>query len=272
MKKLPAFILLALLPSVAHGSVVIELSTFPKSPDPVVQRCYEQAMAATRKGKALCVDKGWGDFWVCPASREMRAKPLQQCRAEAKNAKDRVGMLYLLGLLHQDFRLHSDDSKCPELYRYQEGSAICVYTNDHFDQLLREFPKSAFADMAAFQRAEEEYRYYECEGTLYCSIENQITGWIGFLEIRPRSPFADHATDTIIKAFGRLDRLSDPKLDLSREYPDSLLEDIERLTTIAAKLSPGNRATLQSSLKKAKPVLLELKEKRAADRAQADNQ
>jgi len=53
MKKLPAFILLALFPSLAHGSVVIEISTFPKSPDLVVQRCYERAMAANRKPALL---------------------------------------------------------------------------------------------------------------------------------------------------------------------------------------------------------------------------
>lgn len=264
MRTLPLFILLTLLSPLAYGSDVIELSTFPKSSDEVVRRCYEEAMAATKKGKALCDEKGFGDYWVCPPSREIRLKLLERCRSEAKNAKDQAAMLYLLGLLHQDFR--SQDLNrgrgCPEFYRYQEGSAICVYTNDHFDQLIQRFPESRYADMGAFKRAEEMYRYYECEGQKLCVIENQIVGWIYFLETRPKSSLADQATNKIVAALGSLSPTT--KLDLRWDSPEGLLEDVETLNTTSAKLSPTNREKIRKSLEKIKPILVKIKEAQAA--------
>lgn len=264
MRKLPMFILLTLVSRHAEGSDVIELSTFPKSSDEVVRRCYDEALAATQKGKALCNEKGFGDYWVCPPSREIRLKPLERCRSEANNAKDQAAMLYLLGLLHQDFRSQDLDRGrgCPELYRYQEGSARCVYTNDHFDQLIQRFPESRYADMGAFKRAEEMYRYYECEGQKLCVIENQIVGWIYFLETRPQSSLADQATNKIVAALGSLSATT--KLDLRWESPEGLLEDVENLNAIAAKLSPTNREKLIKSLEKIKPILVKIKEAQAA--------
>lgn len=181
-------------------------------------------------------------------------------------------MLYLLGLLHQDFR-YQDLNRgrgCLQFYRYQEGSARCVYTNDHFNQVLREFPESKYADMAAFKRAEEEYRYYECEGTKLCPIENQIVGWIYFLEVRPRSPLADQATNKIVAALDGLSRLSIAKLDFSHENSpeEGLLKDIENLNGIAAKLSSENRGKLKVSFEKAKPILIKIEKAQSKIRPQ----
>jgi hypothetical protein len=264
VRTLSLFISLTLLSPLAHASAVIELSTFPKSSDEVVQRCYDEATAATKKGKALCDEKGFGPYWVCPPSREIRLKPLERCRSEAKNAKDQAAMLYLLGLLHQDFRSQDLDRGrgCPEFYRYQEGSALCVYTNDHFDQLIQRFPESRYAEMGAFKRAEEMYRYYECEGQKLCVIENQIVGWIYFLETRPKSTLADQATNKIVAALGSLSPTT--KLDLRWETPEGLLEDVETLNAMAAKLSPTNREKLRKSLERIKPILVKIQEAQAA--------
>lgn len=174
-------------------------------------------------------------------------------------------MLYLLGLLHQDFRYQTEPRGCPEFFRYQEGSALCVYTDDHFNELIERFPKSSYADLGAFKRAEAAYRYYECEGQKLCAVENEITGWIDFLKLRPRSPLAGQATDKIVAAF---DSLAGAKFKPGSETPEGLLEDMETLGAIAANLSPENREKLKRSLAKAKPIVAGFQEAKLHDQAQ----
>ena len=252
MRNSGLFLLFILFPLSIRAAEVIELATFPEVADKVIQRCYEQAMAATKEGKAICEQQGFGDYWVCPPSKEMRLKSLEQCKADAPKAKDEAAMLYLLGLLHQDFNYGPDSRECPEFYRYQEGSAVCIYKNDHFERLMQEFPKSKYSDMAAFKRAEAAYRYYECEGQVLCYIENAICGWISFLEKKPTSDLAGIATQKIVES---LNRLSDTTLDPKRETSTSLLEDIGNLRVIATGLSPESRANLIRSLDSAQAVL-----------------
>lgn len=263
MRNSSLFLLFILCSVPIHAAEVIELATFPEVTDKVVRGCYEQAMAATKKGKAICEQQGFGDYWVCPPTKEMRLKSLEQCKADAPKAKDEAAMLYLLGLLHQDFNYKPAGVECPELYRFQEGSAVCVYKNDHFERLLQEFPKSKYSDMAAFQEAEAAYRYYECEGQVLCSIENAICGWIDFLERKPMSDLAGIATQKIVES---LDRLSAATLDPKRETSTGLLEDIVNLRVIATGLSPESRASLVRSLDSAQAVLTEFQ------RAQQDVQ
>lgn len=252
MRNSGLFLLFILFPLSIHAGEVIELATFPEVGDEVIQRCYEQAMAATKQGKVICEEQGFGDFWVCPPSKEMRLKPLEQCKADAPKAKDEAAMLYLLGLLHQDFHYKPHGSGCPEFYRFQEGSAVCVYKSEHFERLMEKFPESKYSDMAAFKQAEAAYRYYECEGRTLCSIENAIAGWIQFLEKKTTSDFAGMAKQKIVEA---LDRLSDTTLDPKRESATGLLADIRDLRVIATGLSPENRADLVRSLDSAEVVL-----------------
>ena len=257
MKNLSLFIFIVLLTRITYGSDVIELPTFPKSSDSVVRSCYEQAIAATAKGKALCNEKGSGDYWVCPPSKEIRLKALEQCKAKAQTAKDQPAILYLLGLLHQDFNYQPHTEKCPEYFRYQEGSAVCVYTNDHFEQLILKFPESTYADMAAVKQAQKAYRYYECEGQVLCSIENQIVGWVNLLGKKPTSRFADLAINKVVDS---LNGLSKAEIDPRSESPDGLLQDVQNLRTIATKLSPENRVKLIKSLEQAEVILSKIQE------------
>jgi len=259
VRKLSVFTLFVLMAFTVHGAEVIELSTFRESADRVVQECYELAIAATKKGKALCDEQGFGDYWVCPPSKEIRLQALKQCKAGAQKAKDHAAMLYLLGLLHQDFHYQADNGECPEFYRFQEGSAVCVYTNDHFEQLIREFPKSKYSDMAAFKQADAAYRYYECEGQVLCSVENAICGWVDFLNKRPTSDLADTATHRIIES---LNSLSGAPLDPRQESPSGLLGDVRNLRVIAAKLSSENRTNLTRSLDLAEAALTKLQKEK----------
>jgi hypothetical protein len=256
MKRMSAFIILALLQrTLCAAADIADLSVFSQSPDKVVRGCYELASAALEKGKALCKAEGFGENWVCPPSKEIRFKALERCKANAKAAKDQPAMLYLLGLLHQDYRYKPDNTECPEYFRYQEGSGVCVYTDDHFKQLMSEHPESKYADMAAVKQAETAYRYYECEGGVLCSIENQITGWIVFLENKPTSRFADMATAEIVDS---LASLSGAKIDAGRESPTNLLEDLDNLRAIAPRLSSENRTKLTASLEAASAILTEI--------------
>ncbi len=257
MKKFFICIFVVLLTRTIYGADVIELSTFPRNSDAVVRNCYEQATAATAKGKALCNEKGFGDYWVCPPSKEIRLNALEQCKVKAQDAKDQPAMLYLLGLLHQDFNYQPRSSKCPEYFRYQEGSAVCVYTNDHFKQLISKYQESTYADMAAVKQAQKAYRYYECEGQVLCSIENQIVGWVNLLEKKPTSQFTDLAINKVVES---LSSLSKEKIDPSTESPRGLLEDIQNLRTIATRLSPENRVKLTKSLEQAEVILTKIQE------------
>lgn len=259
MKKLSLFVFIVLLSRITYGADIIELPTFPNSSDNVVRSCYEQAIAATAKGKALCGEKGFGDYWVCPPSKEIRLQALEQCKAKAQTAKDQPAMLYLLGLLHQDFNYQPRASKCPEYFRFQEGSAVCVYTNDHFEQLRSKFPESTYADMAAVKQAQKAYRYYECEGQVLCSIENQIVGWVALLEKKPASGFAGMAVDKIVES---LNRLSKEKIDPQSESFTGLVQDVQTLKSIAARLSPENRVKLTRSLEQAEIRLRKMQEPR----------
>lgn len=262
VKRFSFFLLFISFARFVHAVDVPELATFPKTADRVIQRCYEQAMVATKKGKALCDELGYGDHWVCPESKEIRLKSLEQCKADAPKAKDQAAMLYLLGLLHQDFRYQPDNRECPQFYRYQEGSGVCVYKNDHFEQLIREFPESRYSDMAAFRQAAAAYRYYECEGKVLCAVENKISGWIEFLEKNPGSGLAGVATTKIVDS---LNGLSDAAIDPRREDPRGLIKDVEDLRNIATKLSSENRERLTRSLDGAGAVLAKLQ------RAQQEN-
>ncbi len=264
MRKLSIFVFIVLLSRITYGANVIELSTFPKSSDSVVWSCYEQATAATWKGKALCDEEGSGDYWVCPSSKEIRLKALEQCKTKVQTAKDQPAMLYLLGLLHQDFNYQPDTAGCPEYFRYQEGSAVCVYTNDHFEQLISKFPESAYADMAAVKQAEKAYRYYECEGQVLCSIENQIVGWVNLLEKKPASRFADLAINKVVES---LNSLSKSEIDPRYESPRGLLGDVQNLRTIAGKLSQENRVKLTKSLDQAEDLLRKIQESKPSQKA-----
>lgn len=255
MRKLIFGMLLVLLSATAHSAEPVELATFPESKDQVVQACYDIAADATTRGKALCVEGGYGDYWICPQSREMRLQALEQCKASVSKANDQPEMLYLLGLLHQDFNFQPEHPECPEFYRFQEGSGVCVYTNDHFDQLIEKFPSSEYSDMSGFKKAQVAYRYYECEGQVLCSIENAICGWVDFLRERPASDLAGLATDRIVEP---LNSLSTAKLDPQRESPDGLRNDVANLRTIAGTLSLENRRKLTRALDAAEASLLQL--------------
>ena len=257
MKKYFIFIFFVLLTRTVYGADVIELSTFPQTSDAVVRNCYEQATASTTRGKALCSEKGFGDYWVCAPSREIRLKSLEQCKVKAQDAKDQPAMLYLLGLLHQDFNYQPRSSKCPKYFYYQEGSAVCVYTNDHFNQLISKYPESIYADMAAVKQAQKAYRYYECEGQVLCSIENQIVGWVNLLEKKPTSRFSDMVIKNIVES---LNSLLKEKIDPRNENPGGLLEDVQNLRIIATKLSPDKRVKLTKSLEEAEVILTKIRE------------
>ncbi len=257
MKNTLIFVFLIYTTAIAYGDDVVELSSPLASTDPVVGKCYEQAMSAAVEGKKLCKNLLGNDYWVCSQSKEPRLKSLEKCNVMATDAKDQAAMLYLLGLLHQDFRYQANDRKCPQFFRYQEGSAVCVYTNDHFKNLMKEFPSSKYADMAAYKRAGEYYRYYECEGQILCSIENQIAGWVHFLKKRPTSVYAPEAIGKIAEA---LNKLSDFELDPRWESADGLLKDIETLNMVATKVSPESRGKFIAGLEKAKLILLKFRE------------
>ena len=253
MKKHTIFIFIVLLSRITYGADVIELPTFPKSSDSAVQRCYDQATAAIAKGKALCKN----DYWICSPSKEIRLKALEQCKAKTQIAKDQPAMLYLLGLLHQDFHYSPPSTECPEYFRYQEGSAVCVYTNVHFEQLISKYPESVYADMAAFKQAQKAYRYYECEGQVLCSIENQIVGWVNLLEKKPTSRFSDLAINKIVES---LSSLSKEEIDPNNESPGGLLKDVQSLRTIATRLSPENRVKLTKTLEQTEVILNKIQE------------
>lgn len=233
------------------GAEVIDLTSFPKTSDSIVNRCFENARQVTQKGKDLCRPIS-GDYFICPKSKAARFESLESCRVAAKDATDKVAMLYLLGLLHQDFRYEPPKRECPEDFRYQEGSGVCVYTDKHFHDLISGYPNHRFADMAEYKIAESAYRSYECEGQVLCAVENAITGWKVFLKNRSSSPFASDAVDRIVSA---LDTLSKPGIDFTEEYPAGLVKDIDDLSSIVPALSKENGEKLSLSLTRAGKAL-----------------
>jgi hypothetical protein len=109
--------------------------------------------------------------------------------------------------------------------------------------------------MAAYQRAEAAYRYYECEGSELCATENAIAGFIEFLQARSMSMLAELAVTRIVTAF---DQLAQTQLDPQREYPDLLLGDIASLEAVAPRLSAANRDVLSAPLAATKARLEEI--------------
>jgi len=173
----------------------------------------------------------------------------------SRGAGDQAAMLYLMGLGFADVPYLADDrSQCQRFYRFQEGSGVCVYENAHFDRVVARYPASQWAAMAAYRVAESGYRYYECEGSATCAAENAITGYIDFLDQRPRSRYATLATERVVAGLGVL---SDPAYASERRDNDAgrLPEDLRRLASIAVKLSPANRAKLSAGVAQARKAV-----------------
>jgi hypothetical protein len=194
---------------------------------------------------------------LCDEGQPIKLKVLHACQHDAPHAANQAEMLYLLGLLYQDLDIRPVEAGCPKFFWLQEGSGVCVYGNHHYNELIKEYPQSIYADMAAFNKAQAAYRYYECEGQELCSVENDISGSIRFLARRSASELAPMATQRIVEA---LDRLPTLTLDPAAESPSGLLDDIKNLRRIAKRLSPENRKKLTKSLDAAEPLLIKLEE------------
>ena len=260
MRSLFMAIVLALVTGVSKAEDIIDLPSFPSRVESSINQCFQQAIKAKELGTKLCEAGGYGDYWICPQSLRMRLSALEYCKRKAVTSKDRVTMLYLLGLVHDDFHYQTDNKVCPEHFRYQEGSEVCVYTGVHYEQLMEEFPTSPYADMAAVKIAQATYRYYECEGSVLCSIENRIAGWVDYLERHPSSRFAGRAVDETI---GALRIAGESPLDPDNEWPDGVIEDIRRLRATNPKVSAEKRAELAKALDETSAILRKIQEARS---------
>jgi hypothetical protein len=101
--------------------------------------------------------------------------------------------------------------------------------------------------MAAFNKAERAYKYYECEGSMFCSTENRIHGWVALLNDKPAAPFEDVAVDKIETAF---EELATTPIDARREHPRGLEEELGRLKVAMKQMSPGNRRRMEQAVAK----------------------
>ena len=233
-----------------------DLINFPKSKDQIFNQCLSKYRSEKVKSDSICKNQGYGTYWICPKGLKLRLDSINQCQSSYEKVSEKNAYLYLLGLLHRDQNFQTDPRTryCPEYYRYQEGSAVCVYTNMHFEELKSDFPKSKYADMATYNLAKKAYRYYECEGQVLCRITNEITGWIAYLKERPISTYSDLAVDKIVSS---LENIKTTKFSKG-ESPSYFLSDYKTLAKISEQVTLQNSKKLTTIMSDTRPILLKL--------------
>jgi len=131
----------------------------------------------------------------------------------------------------------------PEEYRYNDPDADYIYTGYQFRELVRRFPRSEYADSAAWELTQLPWGG-ECEGYVPCYIGRQFDPIADFLRQYPTSPFASdgvrHANEAFTTALADIPDLSEP----SEQFPpDTVQAMLARYDTIAEGLPPPLRAS-----------------------------
>lgn len=121
-------------------------------------------------------------------------------------------VLLQLGRLKSRLAVDSTYAKGhPDEFFYQEFAGNWLYTGWHFQELLKRFPQSHFADDAAYELTLLP-EGVECEGYLPCQV-NSLWMRVGtFLRAYPSSPMADSAVQRALLAFSTIK----PNMDLVR--------------------------------------------------------
>ncbi len=219
-----------------------KLATFPAASDASLSNCQSIATEARENEERVCKNP----YRTCEQALSVWLTAIKQCEKGLKTSKETAAFLYYLGLIHSGLNLKvQKESQCPAHLRYQEGSSVCVYRNTHYDRVLAEFPKTRYADMAAFNKAEQTYKYYECEGSMFCNTENRIHGWVMLLKDRAKAPFEDVVVSKIERAF---EELATMPIDIEHEDPRGLEEELETLKLAMKQMSEGGRQRIDEAL------------------------
>ncbi|MBI5744199.1 MAG: hypothetical protein HY952_06595 [Elusimicrobia bacterium] len=153
-----------------------------------------------------------------PPAAKKAISDLESLIGRMPNYPEMARVYLLLGRLMQRFENRYARTYDPETYasgmpsevqarseQYSSGepAAEYYYNGYHFDQLLKIFPHSEFADDAAFEKTAVLHGG-ECEGDENCSLDWGVWPYIGFLTGYPRSDLAPKAIDAINKDFEAL--------------------------------------------------------------------
>ena len=175
----------------------------------------------------------------------VQLESLERQLADAADA-DVPELLFALGRLRTAFYVGEDSPHAgyaasrPEEFQISWG--LWVYRGTDFQELIRRYPGSEWADDAAYALSLVP-RLHHCEGDLACRLNVAWEPIAAFLQAYPDSPFAAAAVDRALAAFGEVET----DLDLrSTAYwfhdPDRVRALVESLDGVG-KLLPTPQGT-----------------------------
>ena len=182
-----------------------------------------------------------------PDALLVQLETLERQLADAADA-DVPELLFALGRLRTAFYVGDDSPHAgyaasrPEQFRISWW--LWVYRGTDFQELIRRYPGSEWADNAAYALSLVP-RPHHCEGDLDCPLSVAWEPIAAFLQAYPDSPFAAAAVDRALAAFGEVET----DLDLrSTAYwfndPDRMRALVESLDGVGRMLPPPHGARL----------------------------